>query len=474
MNCQSGDPTASLCPHCLERIPARRVAEGDSVFLEKTCPVHGVFRARIWKGPPDLGRWHRPRIPLLAGGHTPRLKGCPFDCGLCPDHRQRSCTVLLEVTGRCDLGCPVCYAGAGPQGTDPSLDVIQGWFASVKQKAAGSNIQLSGGEPTLREDLPAIVAMGRDSGFPFIQLNTNGIRLGREPGYAAALKAAGLCSVFLQFDGIDDGVHRRLRGRPLAAEKEAAITACGKAGLGVVLVPTLVVGVNTGQVGAILDKALELAPAVRAVHFQPISFFGRFPHPPSDENRLTLPELLRLIETQTGGRFPVSGFKPPGCEHSLCSFHGQFLPLADGRIMPLATDFCQDGCLPIDARQGALKAIAGVARQWAGASPERCPEPTPRPLAQVEQNAGPMDLDVFVELARKQAFAVSAMAFQDVWNLDLERVRECCIHVHTPDGRLVPFCLYNLTAANGQALYRPRPPLLDGSGAAVGGGATTQ
>jgi len=457
MNCQSGDPTASLCPHCLERVPARRVAEGESVFLEKTCPVHGVFRARIWKGPPDLDRWYRPRIPLLTGGHAPRLKGCPFDCGLCPDHRQRSCTVLLEVTGRCDLGCPVCYAAAGQQGTDAPIEAIRGWYASVKQKAAGCNIQLSGGEPTLREDLPAIVAMGRDAGFSFIQLNTNGIRLGRQPGYAAALKAAGLCSVFLQFDGIDDGVHRRLRGRPLAAEKEAAIAACAKAGLGVVLVPTLVAGVNTGQVGAILDKALKLAPAVRGVHFQPISFFGRYPHPPSDENRLTLPELLHLIETQTGGRFPVNSFRPPGCEHSLCSFHGLFLPMADGGLMSLGAGPCPEGCGPVDPRQGAVRAIAGVARQWIGGVIFDGGNPAPNGdtvSAKAPAGTGPMDLEAFLDLARSRTFAVSAMAFQDVWNLDLERVRECCIHVHAPDGRLVPFCLYNLTAADGRALYR--------------------
>ena len=225
----SSQPTASLCPVCLARLDARRVLRGPAVYLEKACPEHGFFATRIWDGEPAFTGWQRPKIPTRPP-HCARPvdKGCPFDCGLCPDHRQRSCTIILEVTQRCNLACPVCYADAGRRdSTDPSLDTIAEWYAAARRAGTGSNIQLSGGEPTLRDDLPGIVSMGREAGFGFIQINTNGLRLARDPAFVRGLKAAGLSSVFLQFDGTDDAIYRKLRGRDLLEDKLAAIEACG-------------------------------------------------------------------------------------------------------------------------------------------------------------------------------------------------------------------------------------------------------
>jgi uncharacterized radical SAM superfamily Fe-S cluster-containing enzyme len=252
-------------------------------------------------------------------------KGCPFDCGLCGAHRQISCTVLLEVTGRCNLSCLYCFAAAGNvSAPDPSLDIVQFWFDRVKTAAPACNIQLSGGEPTVRDDLPQIIEMGRQSGFSFIQLNTNGLRLAREKGYAEKLKAAGLASVFLQFDGVTDDVYRRLRGADLAAEKMDAISRCGEAGLGVVLVPMIVPGINDDQLGDILEVGIQASPTVRGIHFQPVSYFGRRPVPPKNSDRITLPEILAGLETQSGGKVRSDDFSPPGCENALCSFHGRF------------------------------------------------------------------------------------------------------------------------------------------------------
>ena len=135
--------TESLCPSCLNRIPARRIIQGTEVYLEKTCPEHGPFRTRIWKGQPEFKDWCLPKIPVPPPVVFREIdQGCPFDCGLCPDHRQRSCTILLEVTHRCDLGCAVCYADARIKGDDPSLEVIAGWFRRAKEAAGNCNIQL--------------------------------------------------------------------------------------------------------------------------------------------------------------------------------------------------------------------------------------------------------------------------------------------------------------------------------------------
>lgn len=455
------DKTESLCPVCFDRVPAQREFKGENVFLVKTCPAHGEFRTLIWRGPPSFERWARPKVPATPPvTQTEVLRGCPFDCGLCPEHRQRSCTVIMEVTQRCDLHCSFCYADSGSgKKNDPPLDLISSWYQAVAATGRTCNLQLSGGEPTIRDDLPAIVARGRDLGFLFIQLNTNGIRLGRDPGYVRDLKKAGLSSVFLQFDGTEEDIYLRVRGRRLLDEKRRAIESCEAQGIGVVLVPTLVPGVNDQNIGNILKQALEWSPVVRGVHFQPVSYFGRYPRPPKDSDRITLPELMRAIEEQSEGKFQVDHFRPPGCENALCSFHGNYLILSDGTLRSLQAPFGEECCcVPESAEEGATKAISYVARQWAAPAPSpRNPFPSAccsPPSSGGSNSSGLISLDDFINRARTHTFSISAMAFQDIWSVDLERVRDCCIHVMAPNRTLVPFCAYNLTDVKGRALYR--------------------
>jgi 7,8-dihydro-6-hydroxymethylpterin dimethyltransferase len=457
--------TESLCPVCLQRLPAERVTVGDEVYLVKTCPRHGAFKTVIWRGKPSFNRWQRPKIPVPAPLlFNKREKGCPFDCGLCPDHRQRSCTVIIEVTQRCNLACPVCYADTPATTPDPSAAAIGELLGRAAKAGPGSNIQLSGGEPTVRDDLPDLVGMAQDSGFDFIQVNTNGLRLGQEPAYVKALKQAGLASVFLQFDGVEDDIYRQLRGRGLLEAKRAAIEACAEQGIGVVLVPTLVPGVNTHQIGAILQTAMSWVPAVRGVHFQPVSYFGRYTATPEQFNRITLPEVMCAIEEQSDGTFKAAHLGPPGCENALCSFHGRFLQSDDGKVVPLKPTAWEDCCgTPIKADKGAVRAMASVARQWSGpirSSMDGMPDGSCNCQAATSKLgkkdiSSHLNLDTFIERARTHTFSISAMAFQDAWTLALDRIRDCCIHVMAPDGRLIPFCLYNLTADNGRKLYRP-------------------
>jgi uncharacterized radical SAM superfamily Fe-S cluster-containing enzyme len=455
------EATESLCPVCLKRIRAKRVPDGEKVELVKVCPDHGEFRVTIWAGRPGMQAWRRPKTPtMLRPVQRQARHGCPFDCGLCPEHRQRSCTVLLEVTRRCNLQCPVCFADARAEDPrDPSLADIRLRFHRAMALAPGSNIQISGGEPTVRDDLPAVVAAGREAGFEFIQLNTNGIRLAEDHEYAPALKAAGLASVFLQFDGVDDAVYLKLRGKALTATKRRAIDACAACGIGVVLVPTLVPGVNTHQIGPLLRLAAGLSPAVRGVHFQPISYFGRYPQPIGNAARITLPELMATIEDQSAGMFSAADFRPPGCENAWCSFHADYLTLPGGNVRRLRpAESVSGGCAPIPAEEGARRAMAHVSRQWA--APHRAaacsagPGPGDRDSALFSSGSGPMRLEDFLQRARSHTFTVSAMAFQDAWTLDVERLRDCCIHVLDPQYGLVPFCAYNVTALDGRGLYR--------------------
>lgn len=449
MTIMAAGRTQSVCPVCLQRIEARRVAEGKNVYLEKECPEHGASRTILWRGEPEYDRWFVDKQPAQpAVCDTKAERGCPYDCGLCPDHRQQSCCVLLELTDRCNLGCPVCFARSGEPNAEPSLAVIEGWFHKLLAGGGPYNIQLSGGEPTLREDLPEIISLGRSLGFEYFQLNTNGLRLAAEPKYAETLKAAGLSSVFLQFDGTRDEIYRKIRGRPLLAVKTMAIEHCRRQGLGVVLVPTLVPDVNLADIGAIIRWGLSQAPTVRGVHFQPISYFGRYPRTPRDEDRITLPELMRAIEAQTGELMKVVDFRPPGGENAHCSFHGNYVVLSDGRLLALKSEPSGSCCKPDGGADGARKAQEFVARRWTLPEKKSGQEACDCPGVKVDS------LTDFLARIEQHSFCVSAMAFQDAWNLDLERLRECLIHVVSPTGTLVPFCAYNLTAQSGKPLYR--------------------
>ena len=434
--------TKSVCPVCLRVVDAQKRSEKDGIYLDKSCPDHGAFSTLIWEG--NLAsylRWNSENTAVEPPreGKKPE-KGCPYDCGLCTEHLRKGCCMLLELTHRCNLRCPVCFAAAGEDGApDLSLAEIERQYEDLMARGGPFNIQLSGGEPTVRDDLPTIIRMGREKGFSFFQLNTNGLRLAAEDGYAKELKEAGLDTVFLQFDALDDGVYQILRGRALLEEKKRCIEACAAAGLGIVLVPVIARGVNEDQVGPVLRFALEKMPAVRGVHFQPISYFGRCGLSRPDRP-ITIPKLLSLIEEQTGGKLRACDFTGGGAENPYCSFHASYRVKKDGTL----------ACLPRRSTGGCCCTTSddsrtAVADQWRGAPPAFAADG-----ALSETSA----LDAFLEQLRQSTFAVSGMVFQDAWSLDLERLRRC--HICEVDSRfgLVPFCAYNLTNENGEALYR--------------------
>lgn len=442
--------TFSVCPVCLCRVEAQYVASDALVLLQKTCPEHGLFQTKVWQNADHFRRCQPAKTySALAYAVKPVVSGCPYDCGLCQNHKQRSCTVLLEITQRCNMRCAVCFAH-GANDFEPDLAVIEQWYLMGLKSNPAVNIQLSGGEPTLRDDLPEIIALGRKLGIGFIQLNTNGLRLAAEPGLAEKLLNAGLASVFLQFDGTHDEIYQTLRGRSLFEIKRQAIKNCAAAGLGVVLVPTLTPGVNTDDIGKILQFALEHTPAVKGVHFQPISYFGRYHKAPENSDRITLPELTAAIETQTQGLFAAKHFSPPCCEHPLCSIHANYTILNGDKLLSLNRP---KGCVEItDACTGSAKAVCHTARKWRGGNYDRATPHAPRCFTAADPHN--VDLDEFLTRGKSHSFMVSAMAFQDAWTLDLARLEGCCIHIMSPQGLLIPFCAYNLTNSGGEALYR--------------------
>ena len=414
--------TWSVCPVCLKRISAVKVRRGGEVCLEKECPDHGFFSAVVWRDRVDLAQW-------TSGLKAPGDEGnpdCPSACGLCSAHLRGTCCVILEVTERCNLRCPFCFADGGARTEDPPLAEITRSLEKIIRPGE-SLVQLSGGEPTVRDDLPRIVRAAKDLGCRYVQLNTNGLRLASDEPYVKALAQAGLSFVFLQFDGTDDEVYRTLRGRPLFDIKKQAIDRCAEYGIGVTLVPTLVPKVNIRSIGDILRFALAHSPAVRGVHFQPVSYFGRIPRLPADEDRFTLDELMEEIGRQAGDLFSVEDLSPSRCNHPLCGFSGDFIVRRDGTLHSI-------GRKGGGERGGECACTDSAARkrQYLGLRWERSGEPC---------GCGEdlTDMDVFLERFRSSSFTVSAMPFQDGGTLDLERLRYCSLHVFR-GGKFIPFC----------------------------------
>ena len=420
--------TRSVCPVCLQNLPAALCREDDGrVFLDKTCPEHGAFRALVWQGRMDFESWLLSE-PSMAEGEGLR---CPGGCGLCREHQDGSCCVLLEVTRRCNLRCRFCFADGGAAEDDPSAEELEAAITDIVQKCGPVLLQLSGGEPTLRDDLPRLIRFAKSAGCGCVQLNTNGLRLARDPDYAARLAEAGLDIVFLQFDGVDDRIYQTLRGAPLLKEKTEAIRVCDRLRLGVTLVPTVVPGVNDHALGEIVRFAAEHVPAVRAVHFQPVSYFGR--HDAAPDARYTLDRLMADLSEQAS--IPADAFLPSRCDHPLCGFHAAFLLEDDGGLRPLAR--FQHASR---ARGRAQDNRAYVANHWRRAPDEPQPD-----------LSGEMDFDTFLYRLRQRSLTLSAMAFQDAMNLNVERLRQCTLHVWR-GGAIVPFCANYLTPMKEDAI----------------------
>lgn len=413
--------TRSVCPVCLKNLPARLVREPDGrVIMEKTCPDHGAFSVTVWRGRADFGAWCAGADPLPEGAGT----RCPGDCGLCAAHESASCCVVLEVTKRCDLRCRFCFADGGQTISDPPREGLETAIRDIAERCGGPLLQLSGGEPTARDDLPALVKCAKEAGCSYVQLNTNGLRLAREPDFAETLAAAGLDIVFLQFDGTRNEIYEHLRGAPLLEQKMQAVRVCADLGLGVTLVPTVVRGVNTDDLGALVRFAAA-TPGVRGVHFQPVSYFGRYAPGDRAGERYTLDELMDDLSRRAG--IPMEAFLPSRCDHPLCGFHAAFLKGPGGTLEPLSSG-------PRPAGRGSAKENRDyVARRWmgGGAVNEALPP-----------NAD--DFERFLYRVRHESLTLSSMPFQDAENLNIERLRRCSLHVYD-QGKLVPFCAHYLS-----------------------------
>jgi hypothetical protein len=362
--------------------------------------------------------------------------------------------MVMEVTHRCNLRCPVCFANAGGAiGGEPDLQTVRDMYQTVLESTGTPTVQLSGGEPTVRDDLPQIVSLGRQMGFTHIMINSNGVRIAKDKEYLHRLVDSEASTIYLQFDGVSDDVYRYTRGADLFRYKVKAIENCAEAKLGVVLVPTIVPRVNDHQLGDIIQFAKQRIPTVKGVHFQPVSYLGRYPGAPEDKDRFTMPDVVNGLIRQTGGEVKEENFIPTRCGDSHCSFSSLFILMEDGRLLPTSRRLTDDMvCTWGGFKRGPeerARSFMDLHWRFTGEEPVQYSESCCTTGS--EPRLGSWD-----ELQRQVAtrgLTITCMPFQDAWNLDLERLRRCCGQVVAPEKRIIPFCAYYLTSSRGERLY---------------------
>lgn len=443
--------TDSLCIYCFKKIEAEIIEENNKIYLTKTCPEHGNQKVLIWSDASTYRDWTKNSsyAPKYSDGAEVN-KGCPFDCGYCSDHRGTSCTAVIEVTQKCNMKCNVCFASADHTGTDLSIEKIKEMINYTADTQGFCSLQLSGGECTLREDLPDIVKYAKGIGFKHIQINTNGIRISNDLDYTKKLKEAGADLIYLGFDGVTDDIYRKVRNKEMLQIKKACIENCKIAGIGVMLVPVIIKDINDTQVGKIIEFAKAYIPTIKGVHFQPASQFGRYEVSDAvSENRYTIPDLLADLKTQTDGEICPCQVLPRKKMSAYCSFSSAYYLDENNKLVPL-TKREEGNSLPVVSSCCSTKdsKMHTFARKTNDFTERFWKQNTANPKNKETK------LGKFNNRLNEYSFVVSAMPFQDVWNVDLDRIRSCCVSVIDESLKTIPLCLYYLTDINGNKLYR--------------------
>jgi uncharacterized radical SAM superfamily Fe-S cluster-containing enzyme len=437
--------TQSICPSCRRVLDAEVVARDGRVHLVRDCPEHGRVEALVY-GDADryieIQRFDKPGEQPLER-QTQVADGCPRDCGICPEHAQHTCLGIIEVNTACNLDCPICFAESGtghdPHGYSLTLEQVESMLdAFVTAEGEPESVQLSGGEPSIHPQILEMLAAAKARGIELVMLNTNGIRLARDPRFAPALAEIGV-HVYLQFDGFDEATQVAIRGKPLTEEKLRSLDRCADAGVTVSLAAAIERDLNEHEIGAILRFGVE-HPAVTSVFFQPVTHSGRFRADADPLDKLTNSDVIEAICAQLPEWFRADDFVPVPCCSPSC--RSATFALYDGDdLVPLPRlvdvedylDYATNRALPDAEVREALEGLWSA--KAAGGS---------APVAErLECVACATGMPPELREVAARGFMVVIQDFQDPYTLDVSKLRKCCVSEIVPDGRLIPFCAYN-------------------------------
>ncbi|XEC94903.1 radical SAM protein [Paenibacillus tarimensis] len=436
--------TNSICSVCYRKVEAKVTIEEDKVYLVKRCLKHGPEKVLISTDVEYYKRCREFTKPAEMPLHwnTPIRYGCPYDCGLCPDHEQHSCLTLLEVTDHCNLQCPICFAESSPHRTSyRSLDQIEFMLDRiVRNEGEPDIVQISGGEPTTHPQFFDILDLCKSRPIKHLMLNTNGIRIAQERDFAQRLAEymPGF-EIYLQFDGFEERTLQELRGADLRRIRERAIAHLNEFNISTTLVVTLKKGLNDHEVGDIISYGVKQR-AVRGVTFQPIQAAGRLEDYDPSVDRLTVSEVRRMIIGQSG-LFKEEDILPVPC-HPDCLAMGYALKLG-GEAVPLTglidpNILLEGGSNTIVFEQDETLRSKLFNLFSTNHSPGSSALSLKSLLCCLPMAAVPESVTY------DNVFRVIIMQFLDAYNFDVRSVKKSCVHIVHPDGRIIPFDTYNM------------------------------
>lgn len=470
--------TESICPICQKRIKADIKEVENQIIMEKQCEEHGFFSeilsidAEYYRRLEQLDHF----VENSVARRKIKDRGCPYDCGLCPDHLTPSIFVNIDITNRCNMNCPICFASAGSTKRlyEPSFEDLVKMLqkmTSIKPNPPFA-VQFSGGEPTIRDDLPQLIKAAKDMGIPQIQVATNGKRFAKDKDYLKKVIDAGINTYYLQFDGLCPSSYEKYRGYDTFPEKKIVIENLRNFGeTSVVLVPTVSKTVNDDELGDIIYFARDNFEVIRGINFQPLSFSGRASKEEVKKYRITITDLVTLIEDQTNGEIgkedfypipfvvPVSRFveslrgikMPHFTTHPQCGV-ATYVFVQDGKLIPITRFMDVEGFFEyLNEREekircgGKITKSIEISRTLKNLGSFIEKEKMPRDLNLLDIAKGIFSSggkEYLAKLHRKSIF-IGTMHFMDPFNFDLSRVKRCAIHYALPDGSFIPFCTYN-------------------------------
>ena len=440
------DVAISICSTCYRRVDAKIVFENDKVWMLKRCPRHGHERVLVADDVDYYRRAReifikRPEQPMVY--NTPVKYGCPYDCGLCPDHEQHSCLTLLEICDACNLTCPICYAGSGQHRSEfRTLGQIEAMLdCIVRNEKQPDVVQISGGEPTLHPEFFRILELCKERPIRHLMVNTNGIRIAQDEEFAKRLADfMPEFEIYLQFDSLQRGPLMQLRGADLRAVRQKALERLNRLGLSTTLVVTVERGVNDGELGAIIEFALKQS-AVRGVTIQPVQQAGRVQGFDSAEHRLTLTEVRRCILEQTSIFRPEDVIPVPCHPDALAMAYALKL---DSKVVPL-TGMIAPEVLIEGARNTIVYEKESSLREHLFKLFATNHSPASQAVTLRELLCCLPKVLIPDELSYNNLFRVLIVQFIDAEAFDVRSVKKSCIHIAHPDGkRLIPFDTFNM------------------------------
>ena len=437
------DFTVSLCPQCLRRIDSKIVFENGNVYMLKCCEEHGPMKVLIAT---DISYYKNIRnynkaseIPLKF--NTKTHYGCPYDCGLCPDHEQHSCLTIVEITDRCNLACPTCYAMSSPHyGNHRTLEEVERMLDIVVANEGNPDVvQISGGEPTIHPQFFEILDIAKKKPIRHLMVNTNGIRIAKDLEFTKRLAGyAPDFEIYLQFDSFEPEVLLQMRGKDLSDTRMKALENLNLVNLSTTLVVTLQQGVNDHEIGKILEFALR-QPCVRGVTFQPTQIAGRNENFDPEVNRITLTEVRQKILEQTH-IFQPNDIIPVPCNPDALAM--AYALKLNGQVFPL-TRYIDPAHLLDNSRNTIVYEQDTELHQHlikifsTGISVDRVEENMKQLLCCLPHIQAP-------GLTYENLFRVIIMRFIDAYDFDVRSIKKSCVHIVHKDGRIIPFETMNL------------------------------